>query len=174
MNRNDIITRLQENHQSFISLIISLNENEFLFTANNKWTPGQQAEHILRSIKPVNRAFGLPHFILKIIFGGSNRPSKTFDALVQKYKDKLAAGGKSSAPYIPKPVAFKDRESICNSVLAINEKICTQLNKCSEEQLDTYVLPHPLLGKLTLREMLYFNIHHVKHHEINVRALVGR
>jgi hypothetical protein len=25
-------------------------------------------------------------------------------------------------------------------------------------------LPHPLLGKLTLREMIYFTIYHVQHH----------
>ncbi|NBX80802.1 MAG: DinB family protein, partial [Flavobacteriales bacterium] len=34
----------------------------------------------------------------------------------------------------------------------------------TEDDLDKYVLPHPLLGKLTLREMLCFTIYHVKHH----------
>jgi len=32
------------------------------------------------------------------------------------------------------------------------------------------LLPHPLLGKVTVREMLYFTIHHVQHHH----ALVER
>ena len=32
------------------------------------------------------------------------------------------------------------------------------------DDLDKYVLPHPLLGKVTLREMLYFTIHHNEHH----------
>ena len=35
----------------------------------------------------------------------------------------------------------------------------------SEKQLDTFILPHPLLGKLTLREMLYFTIYHAEHHK---------
>lgn len=26
--------------------------------------------------------------------------------------------------------------------------------------------PHPLLGKLTLREMMFFTIYHVQHHEV--------
>jgi len=33
-----------------------------------------------------------------------------------------------------------------------------------EDDLDRVMLPHPLLGKLTLREMLFFTIYHVEHH----------
>jgi len=37
--------------------------------------------------------------------------------------------------------------------------------KQSETALDLYILPHPLLGKITLREMLYFTAYHVYHHQ---------
>ncbi len=40
-----------------------------------------------------------------------------------------------------------------------------RVDSFSEAQLDALILPHPLLGKLTLREMLYFTIYHVQHHE---------
>jgi hypothetical protein len=33
-----------------------------------------------------------------------------------------------------------------------------------EADLDRYLLPHPLLGKLTLREMLHFTLYHNYHH----------
>ena len=36
--------------------------------------------------------------------------------------------------------------------------------KLDEEDLDNYILPHPLIGKTTIREMLYFTIYHVQHH----------
>jgi len=39
------------------------------------------------------------------------------------------------------------------------------LSGFSEEDLDKLILPHPLLGKLTLREMMYFTIYHVQHHQ---------
>ncbi len=45
------------------------------------------------------------------------------------------------------------------------QKLCKRMNKYSEEELDKYILPHPLMGKVTLREMLYFTIYHVQHHE---------
>ena len=33
-----------------------------------------------------------------------------------------------------------------------------------EKQLDHFLLPHPLLGKITLREMLFFSAYHIQHH----------
>jgi hypothetical protein len=39
-----------------------------------------------------------------------------------------------------------------------------QLQKFQEEQFDEIMLPHPILEKITLREMLYFTIYHAEHH----------
>ncbi|MBN8578769.1 MAG: DinB family protein [Cytophagales bacterium] len=44
-------------------------------------------------------------------------------------------------------------------------KLASKLNRFSEAELDLYILPHPLLGKLTLREMIYFTCYHVQHHQ---------
>ncbi len=45
------------------------------------------------------------------------------------------------------------------------QTLCSKLEKFDEIERDTYILPHPLLGKLTIREMLYFTIYHVAHHK---------
>ena len=42
------------------------------------------------------------------------------------------------------------------------------LDSLSESDLDTLQAPHPLLGKLTLRELMYFTIYHAQHHQRNV------
>jgi len=47
----------------------------------------------------------------------------------------------------------------------VADKLCRKTMKHSEAALDKYILPHPLLGKLTLREMLYFTAYHVAHHK---------
>ena len=46
----------------------------------------------------------------------------------------------------------------------IGEKYTERLGNWSEKDLDKYKLPHPLLGKLTVREMLFFTIYHNEHH----------
>jgi hypothetical protein len=50
------------------------------------------------------------------------------------------------------------------------EGVAGKAVKFSEKDLDTLILPHPLLGKVTLREMLYFTIYHVQHHVEQVKT----
>ena len=62
----------------------------------------------------------------------------------------------------PKLFNSKDRGTII-------EDITTLLDKWSEQQLDKIIAPHPLLGKLTFREILYFTIYHAKHHQLQIK-----
>jgi hypothetical protein len=164
MNKHEIQNQLTESHVQFTQFIQNLQKDEFNFSYNFKWTAGQQLEHIIKSVKPVNTAFHLPSFLLKMLFGKANRPSRTFEALVERYQQKLAEGGKSTARFLPAEVAFDQREKLINQLTNLINSLTHQLNNYSESQLDQMVLPHPLLGKLTLREMLCFTIYHVGHH----------
>jgi hypothetical protein len=164
MTKSEIQQQLSIRHQAFAEAILSLSEADFLFAKPNKWTAGEQLEHIYRAVKPVTLAFVLPKFVPRLLFGKVNRPSKNYEALVSKYQEKLAAGGKASGPYIPKAVLFIQRNKLKTKLLRSVEKLNKNLNKYSEAELDSYILPHPLLGKITLREMMYFTIYHVEHH----------
>ena len=174
MNKDEIQQQLRENHSRFINSISALSDTDFLFSNQGKWTAGQQLEHIVKSVRPVNLGFGLPSFLLKIIFGKANRPSKSFEALVEKYHGKLAAGGKSSAPFIPKSVSVSDKNKLTKRLHALVNSLAVRTGSLSEQQLDLLILPHPLLGKLTFREMLYFTIYHVQHHEAQVTRNLNR
>jgi hypothetical protein len=172
MDRQEVINKLKENHQVFVDYILSLSDNEFLQHQQGKWSAGQQLDHIYRSVSPVTMAFSLPDFLLGMFFGKPNRPGRSYDELVKKYKAKLEAGGAASGRFIPKPVAVSDRLDLAKSLIMKVGKLCFRLEKYSEEELDRLLLPHPLLGKLTLREMLYFTIYHAEHHlSITKRSL---
>jgi uncharacterized damage-inducible protein DinB len=43
-------------------------------------------------------------------------------------------------------------------------KLCAAADEWSERALDRYRLPHPLLGTLTTRDMLWFTVFHTAHH----------
>jgi hypothetical protein len=165
MNKEEILQKLLYSHKEFTRYINSLNEKDFNFRATGKWTAGEQADHILKAIKPLKTAFSLPKFVPRLLFGKSNRPSKTYDELVQKYQARLDAGGKSTKQFIPRAVGFSEREKLTGHITQTMQSICDLLVKYRERDLDVYLLPHPLLGKLTLREMLYFTIYHVQHHQ---------
>jgi hypothetical protein len=165
MTKSEIISLLSEKHRQFLATFAPLSEREFSTPAKNKWSPAQQLDHIIRSVSPVVMAFGLPGFVLQWKFGKANRPSKTYEALIEKYHAKLAAGGVASAQFLPIAVSFQDRETAIAKVNALVQKLNKRVADKSEETLDKLILPHPLLGKLTFREMLYFTVYHAEHHE---------
>jgi DinB superfamily len=175
MNRQEIINKLKENHQTFVDYILSLSDDEFLYCRPEKWNAGQQLDHINRSVSPLNMAFNLPDFALTLIFGKANRPSKTYEGLVKKYQDKLKTGYQASGRFIPKPIGLSQRLPLAQSLIKKVSKICDQVESYSEQDLDLLILPHPLLGKLTIREMLYFTCYHAEHHQqIAKRNLEGK
>ena len=165
MTKEDIIESLSKNHNEFIDLLLSLNENDFLLSVNNKWSAGQQFKHICLSVSPLALGLRLPVIFLRIFFGKANRLSKTYDELVAKYYDKLQKGGVASGRFVPKPIAFEQRKDLERKLSGSVKQLCKNVEGFTEAQLDTYILPHPLLGKLTVREMLYFTIYHVEHHK---------
>ena len=163
-DKKSIASALNEAINHFNQYINSLDKSRFENSPPGKWNAGQQLDHLIRSIKPLNLAYALPGFILKAMFGEANRNSKTYSALAEKYKLKLAAGGKASGRFLPPSIAFESKGKLCKRYNHEKEKLLRKIEKISETDLDKYILPHPLLGRLTLREMLFFTIHHNEHH----------
>lgn len=163
-DKPQIISSLNEKVDAFNDYVLPLNKEQFESTPNGKWSAGQNLDHLIRAIKPLQLAYRLPKLALLILFGKTNRPSRTYDELVTKYKTKLAAGGKASGPFIPPVIGFEKKEELIRKYATHKQKLITKIEKQSERDLDSYILPHPLLGKVTLREMLYFTIHHNEHH----------
>jgi hypothetical protein len=172
MDKQEIRNKLQDNHKKLAELIVSLNANDFLFAPEGKWNAGQQLDHIYRSVAALNMGLALPKFIIRLYVGKANRPSKDYEALVAKYKLKLDAGGRAVGRFVPKPVKPDQKEKLKDKLLKVVDCLCKKIERYNEKQLDYYILPHPLLGKLTIREMLYFTIYHAEHHQkITLRNL---
>jgi len=152
--------------------IDSLDESEFMLSGNGKWTAGQQLDHIGRCVKPIALMLSLPGVIPTIIFGKANRPSRTFEELVNKYQEKLARGGQATGRYLPKQIPWSKKKELIQNLTRVIQKVTHKLANYNEKQLDKLIAPHPLIGKLTFREMMYFTVYHVEHHhKITIRNL---
>jgi hypothetical protein len=170
MDRSAINAALLQHHEAFIARVLAVPMNERDVSRNGKWTSAQQIEHILRAVRPVSMALRVPKWFLRWRFGRPNRTARDYDGLVQRYKEKLAAGGRASGRFVPPAVGAGDVQRIADSLRGTVKTLCERVNAWTEPELDTVLLPHPLLGKLTVREMLYFTIYHAQHHQ----ALVER
>lgn len=132
------------------------------------WSPADQVRHLTRAIRAVNQGLVLPRPALLVLFGWSRRPSRSFEALVADYKAALAGGGRAGR-FTPRAVEMTEQTAIGRERIMAHHGVAIQafanaLERWADRALDRYRLPHPLLGKLTLREMAYFTLLHNVHH----------
>src|SRR5437867_1885139 len=68
-NKEEIIYSLNEKVDAFNHFIFSLNKEEFEAAPQGKWTAGQNLDHLIRAINPLQLAFVLPKiFLIEILF----------------------------------------------------------------------------------------------------------
>ena len=165
-NKSEINQELNKHHQEFDVLIDQLAPEVFEDNSAGKWSAGQLQQHIILSLKPIVLAMRLPKFLLRYQFGLTNRPSRSYDELVARYQ-KALDGRAAVAPkrFTPKPIGSEVKQQQTIQFNKLINRLMKLVSKWSEGDLDLYVIPHPLMGRLTFREILYFTIYHVQHHK---------
>ena len=132
------------------------------------WAPVDQVRHLTKSIRAVNQGLALPRPLLALFFGLARGGTRSFPALRERYAEVLANGG-SAGGYAPRALSPADateekRASIMAEHAAVVARFAAAIERWPERALDRYQLPHPLLGKLTVREMAQFTLLHNVHH----------
>lgn len=168
MTTSESIDKIKNSYFSFIEHIDSLSEQEFLYAENETWSAGQQLEHIVKSVVPLNTYMALPSIAKKLMFGTNKNHSKSYDDIVEKYVELIKSGGKAPKAYEPKTIPFSSKEQLISKLNYNLNKFLNSVVATKETDLDKFRIPHPLLGILSLREMLYFTDYHVIHHHQSI------
>ena len=119
--------------------------------------------HLTKGIRAVLKALSMPRLVLRVLFGRPRRASVTYDELRTRYQGVLEAGGRAGR-FAPSAATQHDRAAILRHLAAANSALIAAAGKWQDADLDRHQLPHPLLGKITVREMLLFTIYHQHHH----------
>jgi hypothetical protein len=172
-SKDEIIDGLETAVKTLVDWTTLLSDEEFISSVRGKWAPGEQLEHLRKSSKPLVMALKLPKFVIKLKVGKPNRASRTFEAVKEKYEKQLATQEIGTTAFFPDAELKKSRQEITDAYLLVSKKLIRALRNWREEELDKYILPHPLLGKLTVREMLFFTIHHTQHHHQHLKELLN-
>jgi hypothetical protein len=175
MKKQELIDALHANHKTFLNTLKTLTEEELTTAPEGKWTALQQLDHLRITLDAVNLVFKLPFFLSKWYFGKSNRPSRTYQEFVTKYQAKAAV---NTAPalekYAPKVPTIEDYPKLIAKLNQSVETMAKGIGNKTEEQFEELMLPHPLAGRGTFREMLYFSVYHALHHENLVKQYLGK
>lgn len=131
-----------------------------------KWTTSQHILHLVNSLQLLNNALSYPRFFLKYKFGLSNRPSRSYEEVVKKYQDKLVENLDKSIEFNKdlKSPLLKDKPRLMTRLQIQHKKLQYKTRKISDFNLDTLVIPHPLMGKMTVRELIMWAAYHTEHH----------
>lgn len=140
-----------------------------------KWSPADHVRHLANSTFPLAQALGLPKFLIGWRFGRGSGESRDFPAVRDAYQRKLRETGATAGRFAPTPRSLPEdltawqREVLASwrtSIAALTARI----PRWSEGALDRYRVPHPILGKITVREILFFTLYHYQHHIAQVAA----
>lgn len=162
--------KTREAANDFTTYCHSLTDEQFFWQPEGKWSAARQVKHLIKSTDMARLALILPKFLVRIVGGKPNRASRTYDELVAKYKLKLEQGGRAGGRYIPKPIlpSYGKDKLLTQFSRSMNRFAASFEKNLRDEQPDRYLAPHPLLGKITLRELAYFTIYHTYHHRENI------
>lgn len=166
MQKDEIVNLLEEKHQNLFKWMGEQPVEKWMKAPKGKWTTGQHIAHLIESIKKVNRALNFPKFILKYRLGKANREVRDYHTVVQKYQTKLAKNqerAKKFNAHIKIP-SLQERKKMLTTLQIQQKKLQHKTKIWQDKDLDNLILPHPLLGKMPVREMIMFIGYHTEHH----------
>ncbi len=167
MTRDDILHKLDAVDSEGAAYWGAFDAPAFFAKLGDAWSPAENVRHLVKSIRPVTQAMKMPRIVLRLKFGKPAHESVSYDQLVERYHGLLAAGG-NAGRFAPSPREEHDLEARRAEILAqqreANLALRAAIGRWPEASLDRHQLPHPLLGNLTVREMLYFTLYHQLHH----------
>ena len=166
--KSELITGLKDSNQRVTNWFEKVPAQEFFIRHRKVWSASDNLDHLIKSHKPIAKALKLPKFTLQAMFGKPEIPSRSYEEICTIYRDEIAKGAQASGRYLPNQEnpehAEEKKMELLSKFSKASEELVSVAEKWTESELDSYLLPHPLIGKLTIRELLYFTIYHNLRH----------
>jgi DinB superfamily len=168
-SETELMTALKDSNQRVTNWFTEIPVADFFTRHGEVWSPSDNLDHLIKSHKPIAKALKLPKFTLKAMFGKPAKLSITYQELCKIYRDELAKGAQASGRYLPDQEnpnenSEQRKKELLDQFSKGSAELVSVAEKWEEDELDGYLLPHPLIGKLTIREMLFFTIYHNLRH----------
>ena len=167
--KTELIDTLKDSNRRVIDWFTETSAPDFFTRQGDVWSASDNVDHLVRAHKPIAKALKLPKITLRALFGKPGKASMTYEELCQIYRAEIAKGAQASGRYLPHQQtpdsdAEAKKRDLLNQFSNTSRELVAAAEKWDEQELDEYSLPHPILDKLTIREMLFFTIYHNLRH----------
>lgn len=170
-----ITLALEAEHERAVAYWTTYSTPSFFRPMGAHWSAADHVRHLTRSMAPLLPALRLPKLALRVAFGRAGAPSRSEEQIRATYAAALSAGGQAGR-FAPPPDSRAPDQARRDRIMDVHSETIRGLTQALERwhaaDLDAYRMPHPLLGKLTVREMMLFTLVHNRHHvEVATRRL---
>ncbi|MEZ6005213.1 MAG: DinB family protein [Planctomycetota bacterium] len=145
-----------------------LEPTAFVAPQGNHWSAAQHLGHIEWASRTVAGAMSRPPALLLLRFGPRIRPEWSADSLRERYQEALALTQAPAAfrPRDPKPgdPTPEFQAKALDTWRQTLENLAQQALTYPHWALHRTRVPHPVLGKITIWEVLLFTLLHNAHH----------
>lgn len=164
--RTQLIQDLENSFQATINWINEQSESHFNeIMIEGKWSIAGHLYHLIKSTKAVTKGMSMPKLALRTMFGKCNRAERTYDELVEKYHNVVVKNSfKTLSVYEAEAGRNFERSALVQRFEGELNDFIKAFEKWKDADISVYVLPHPALGKLTIREFVLFTTLHTNHH----------
>jgi len=166
-SQNEIIEQIASIQEGISRDIGCMSDTQFNDGSIEAWSAADYLKHLLLSVKPVAKGMGFPADVLKQQFDCSNRASRPYADVVSAYQKRLDEGVRAEDYDKVVPIFYRfpegttdERAYLLHSWDDSNQRLISAVQQRSEAELDSLQMPHPAIGMITLREMLFFTIFH--------------
>ena len=165
MDKADIIDKLQKSGEEVYNWVANQDIDRFSQGPEGKWDTSQHLDHLIGTTNAIIKGLKIPGFYLNYKFGRPNRPLRTYDEIVNRYQEKLL----TIPPGMPSPITVhkwntNQKDQALIAFIKGNNELIKRINSYSDKKLDNRLLPHPLMGRMIIRELLMWTSYHHHHH----------
>jgi uncharacterized damage-inducible protein DinB len=167
--KTQLIHMLEVSNQRVIDWFTAISPDDFFIRYGEVWSPSDNVDHLIKAHEPVAQALRLPKIALRAMFGKPDRSSMSYEKLCQAYREEIANGAQASGRYLPDQGNLdshseRKKAELLDHFAKVSSGLVASSETWNDSELDDYLLPHPILGKLTIREILFFTVYHNLRH----------
>ncbi len=166
MDKQIIAKTLEDKHKDLIDWLENSKDELWIKGPEDRWTMGQHIQHLVDTLKMINKALLIPKFLIKYRYGTANRPTRSYDEVSERYLTKLKAGQERAREFnkdLRTPTLI-EKHKLIKELKYEDYRLIKKLLKLSDKELDNLLLPHPLMGRMIFRELIMWTAYHTEHH----------
>lgn len=177
-NKSEIMTALQIQQLEIPAFLSSIQTKKFFDGSSEKWSVGHHIQHVTSAINRVGQG------LLNAGVLPKREPataSRDFATMRETYLETLRNTPFETLRQLGSRVTLEEREDLdayktqlISSFTSAIENFKTALENFDETNLEQLGMPHPVMGLLSSREMVFFTVFHNTHHQNGIQRLVDQ